>query len=259
MRSPARLLSQAAPVFGALFFFIALWEAVRRGLALPRIVLPSPLDVLLAFSSRAGYILGHLGVTLGEALAGFALGAAASMLLAFIFIRFATIRRALYPLALALKSTPLIALAPLLVIWLGSGAASKVAMSAILCFFPILVGTYDGMREVDPALLDLLRVYGATPNQLLLKVRLPAALPQVLSGCRVAVPLAVVGAVIGEYLSATRGIGYIIANAGYHLDTALVFAAIAAIAMASLIMFGLVVLLERRIAFWYRRIPSEEP
>lgn len=259
MHSKTRLLSQAAPVLGALFFLIALWEAVRRGFALPRIILPSPLDVLFASSQKAGYILGHLRFTLGEASAGFALGAVAGVLLAFIFVRFAALRRALYPLALALKSTPLIALAPLLVLWLGSGAASKVAMSAILCFFPILVGTYDGLREVDPALIDLLRVYGATPNQLLLKVRLPAALPQVLSGGRVAVPLAVVGAVIGEYLSATRGIGYIIANAGYHLDTALVFAAIAAIAIASLSMFGLVVLLERRIAFWYRRIPSGEP
>jgi NitT/TauT family transport system permease protein len=258
MRTKARLLSQAAPVLGALGGLFALWEGVRRGFDLPAIVLPSPLQVVLAFVSRADYILSHLLVTLGEALAGFALGVLSGVLLAFLFVRFAGLRRALYPLALLLKSTPLIVLAPLLVIWFGSGAASKVTMSAILCFFPILVATYDGLREVDPALLDLLRIYGATPNQLLLKARLPAALPQLLSGCRVAVPLAVVGAVIGEYLSATRGIGHIIANASYHLDTALVFAALATIALSSLSLFGLIVWLERRLAFWYRRnLPGE--
>jgi NitT/TauT family transport system permease protein len=253
MPAKSHSFREIAPILVLLGGVFGIWEAVRIGFALPRIVLP------IAGWAKSDYLLAQLAITVGEALAGFAVGSVLAFALACVFLGVPFFRRAVYPLALILKSTPLIALAPLIVIWLGSGTASKVAMSAILCFFPILVACYDGLRQTDPSIIDLLRLYGARPIQIIVKARIPAALPQIFSGLRVAVPLAVVGAVIGEYLSATRGIGYVIANASYHLETALVFASLFTISAASLTMFGIVVWAEKRLAFWRDTNSTHQP
>lgn len=188
--------------------------------------------------------------TLLETALGFSFGFALGFGLSVLFLLIPILRKMFFPLALILKSTPLIVLVPLIVLWLGSGIESKIAMSAILCFFPILVNSFDGLSQTDSDYLELFQLYGATMTETILKVRIPASLPQVFSGIRIAIPLAFVGSVIGEYLSATKGIGYVIANASYHLETALVFASIATVSLVSLTVFGFIVLLESKINFW---------
>ena len=250
MHSIISSIKRVLPVLAALLIVILIWELVRQFRQLPAIVLPSFYSVIQTFLERWDYIVEHLMTTLLETIVGFSIGFALGFGLAILFVLIPLLRKMFFPLALILKSTPLIVLVPLIVLWLGSGNESKIAMAAILCFFPILVSSFDGLKQTDSDYLELFKLYGATKAETFLKARIPASLPQVFSGVRIAIPLAFVGAVIGEYLSATKGIGYIVANASYHLETSLVFAAIATVSLASLTIFGVTILIERKVTFW---------
>lgn len=151
---------------------------------------------------------------------------------------------------MALKSTPLIAIAPLLVLWFGNGVLSKIVMSALVAFFPVLVNSVNGLANIDAEALDLMKSLSASKLQILIKIRVPASLPFVFASLKIASSLAVVGAVIGEFTGATQGIGHLIVTSSYYLETALMFAGVGMISLGGILFFGLVAYLERRLVFW---------
>jgi NitT/TauT family transport system permease protein len=229
---------------------ILLWEAADALFDFNRVVLPAPHEIAAAFRSRLDVLMYHTGVTMLEAILGFAVGSLVAVLLAVAFTLSRTVSYAVYPFAVALKSTPLIAIAPLLIVWFGNGLASKVVMSALVAFFPVLVNMVDGLGSYESEMDDLMRSLSASRSQILMKIRLPNSLPHLFSALKIASSLAVVGAVIGEFTGATEGIGYLINQSSYYLDTDVMFAGILLISLSGILFFGAIGLLERRVVFW---------
>jgi putative hydroxymethylpyrimidine transport system permease protein len=205
---------------------ILLWWLVQAGLHLPSYLLPAPPSVALALWENSALLAAATLTTLTETLLGLligtVLGAAAALVMAFS----ATLRRWLLPVLLLSQAVPVFALAPLLVLWLGFGIASKVAVAVLVIFFPVMSATFDGLRQVPTDWLDLAHTMNATRWRVLLHVRLPAALPSAASGLRVAAALAPIGAVIGEWVGASAGLGYVMLNANARVRTDLMFAAL---------------------------------
>jgi NitT/TauT family transport system permease protein len=226
------------------------WEAMARTRLVNPIVLPAPSAVVSAGIANAPRLLENTAITMLEALLGFALATFGALALAIAFLYSRPVRETLYPYAIVLKSTPIIALAPFIVLWAGNGMLSKVVMAAMVAFFPVLVNAVQGLAALDDEILDLARSVDASRWTVLWRLRAPASLPAVFSGLRVASTLAVVGAVIGEFTGAKRGVGHLITVSSYYLDTPLMFAAITCTALAGLAFFGLVALAERRVVFW---------
>jgi NitT/TauT family transport system permease protein len=185
-----------------------------------------------------------------ESVLGFLLGSGGAYLVAILFVFSRTFQQAVYPYAVALKATPLIAIAPLLVLWFGNGLLSKIVMSALVAFFPVLVNSAIGLTAVDPEVLDLMRSLSASRWQVLTKIRIPNSLSYFMAGLKIASSLAVVGAVIGEFTGATEGIGHLINTSSYYLETPLMFAGVAMISLGGVLFFGLMAYLERKIVFW---------
>jgi len=230
--------------------FLAIWEAASRLFHINPIILPPPSDIGAALVNDFGDLVVQTSVTMLEAVLGFLLGAGAAVILAVIFVHSRVLQEALYPFAVALKSTPLIAIAPVLVLWFGNGLLSKIVMAAAVAFFPVLVNAVKGLVSIDAEAADLMRSLSASPAQVLWKIRLPASLGYIFASLKIASTLAVVGAVIGEFTGATRGIGNIIKTSSYYLDAPLMFAAIAMIAFGGILFFAAVAWLERRVVFW---------
>lgn len=237
-----------------LVVLLLLWEAADRVFGFNKVVLPAPSEIFRAFVDNFGLILRETGITMLEALLGFLLGSLFAYLLGVLFIHSRLAQEAVYPYAVALKSTPLIAIAPLLVLWFGNGILSKVIMSALVAFFPVLVNAVSGLTKVDPQVLDLMRSLSATRSQVLLKIRVPNSLGYLFASLKIASSLAVVGAVIGEFTGSTAGIGHLINTSSYYLDTPLMFAAIASISLSGILFFGLIAWLEKAVVFWERDV-----
>lgn len=235
---------------------VALWEGATALTGVSPLVLPPPHAIAAAAAANAMPLLEETGVTMAEALLGFLLGSGGAYLLAVLFVQSRAAEQAIMPYAIALKSTPLIALAPLIVLWAGSGFLSKVVMSALVAFFPVLVAGLRGLREVEPEAIDLMQSLGATRWQLLVKIRIPGSLGYLFAALKVASSLAVVGAIIGELVGSTRGIGHLINQSSYYLETPLVFAAVAFISVAAVAFFGAIAYLEKKCVFWQERPAS---
>lgn len=248
-QKPSRLRAVVIPGAGLLMVLLA-WEATTKFWHVSRVILPTPVEVLAAFVSQWPLLLKHTAITMAEALAGFAAASVLAYAAAVAFVCWPPVRDAVYPYAVAIKSTPLIAIAPLLVLWFGNGLLSKVVMSALVAFFPVLVNSVDGLGAVDGEVLDLMRSLSASDSQILRTIRIPTSLPSFFSGLKIASSLAVVGAVIGEFTGSTRGIGYVINTSSYYLNTDLVFAAVATISLGGIGLFFFVSWLGRRVAFW---------
>ena len=233
-----------------LFVFLGLWQISIPLFHVNRIILPQPTDIARAAAANWQRLLAETGVTMIESVAGFLIGCGIAYLFAIAFVHSKLIQEALYPYAIALKSTPLIAIAPLLVVWFGNGLFSKIIMAALVAFFPVLVNSVAGLGAVEPEAFDLMRSLSASPLQILLKVRIPNSLPYLLASLKIASSLAVVGAVIGEFTGATRGIGFLINTSSYYLETPLMFAGVLIISLAGIVFFGLVAYIEKRLVFW---------
>jgi putative hydroxymethylpyrimidine transport system permease protein len=217
--------------------FVAAWEWAVRTLGIPFYILPAPSRIGRLLVAENGLLLAQAAVTLEEIAIGFIIALIAGIGLALLIFSFPVVEHAVYPLVIASQTVPIFAIAPLLIVWLGYGMASKVVMTALIVFFPIVVNTVDGLRAADPDIVNLLRILGATPTQVLTKIRAPAALPFVFSGARIAVTTSVIGAVIGEWVGATQGLGFLMihANAQLHID--LVFAAIVCLSAMAIGLF----------------------
>ncbi len=244
----SRLLDSAilTPVFFVLGFLLA-WQALVLGLAIPEYLLPAPLVIVTTIETS---LLVEAGYTAGEALCGFAIASVLAFTGAVLFVRFRTIERGLFPLAITLKTTPIVAIAPLLVLWLGTGWWSKVAAAVLISFFPVLVNTVKGLKAPEADFRDLFRVMRADPSQIFRKLRIPYCLPYFFSALKISSSLAIVGAIVGEFVGAEHGLGYLIVISSAHLETAIVFQAIAAAATIGIALFYAIELLEKRVVYW---------
>jgi len=230
------------------------WALAARYSGLPAFMLPGPGLVWdrLVLALRDGSLLAHSAVTLGEVLAGMAIGVSAAVLLGYLLAKSLRVERLLSPYLVASQAVPVVAIAPLLVRWFGPGLLSKVLICALIVFFPVLVNTIVGLRSVPEDLRDLMRSLLASRWQTIRLLELPAALPILLGGLRIGATLSVIGAVVGEFVGADRGLGFLI-NLGRGLfDTALVFVAIFMLVVMALSLYGLVVLLERHFLSWQK-------
>lgn len=229
---------------------LALWWAATVVFAIDDFLLPSPGDVAAAFAERPGYLLDQSLVTLIETVEGFLLAIVTGVPIALLIVRSLVLERIIYPLLLAVNAIPKIAVAPLLVIWMGFGQAPKVVLVFLVCFFPVVISTASGMKSTPIELVDLLRSLNASRTQEYFKLRLKYALPQIFVGLKTAISLAVIGSVIAEFVGATSGLGYVIVNSGASANTALAFAAMALLGVISIVLFYGLVLLEKKLLPW---------
>lgn len=247
-----KLLRAATPPALFLLVVLTLWEGLVRVIGIPTYLLPSPSTIGGAIASNFWSLLSQLGTTMAESVIGFVIGNAVGLAIAILFAHSRTAERAIYPYAIALKTTPVVALAPLLLVWLGSGLASKIAVAAIICFFPMIVNATRGLRTVEREALDLFQSLAATKTQIFFKLRLPTSLPHIFSALRISSSLSVVGAIVGEFVGAQRGLGYLIVVSSYHLEMDLMLAATIAAAFGGVVFFGMVALAESALVPWGR-------
>ena len=231
---------------------LAVWDAVTRWGSLPAFILPSPWLVLQRLMQvlADGTLLRNTAATLLEVVLGLSAGSILATLTGYLLAKSRLLERLLSPYLVASQAIPTVAIAPLLVIWFGPGMFSKVLICALTVFFPVLVNTLVGMRAVPNDLRDLMRSLHATPTQMLRHLELPAALPVLLGGLRIGATLSVIGAVVGEFVSSDRGLGFLINIGRGQYDTALVFVAIFALMVMAMSLYGIVVLLEKRLLKW---------
>ncbi len=232
---------------------LVLWEGLVRGLGVSPVILPAPSTVAQTFARSTGLLWEDFRQTVVKgALTGFAIGATAAFVAAIAIDRSAFLTRGLLPIGNFVAALPIIGIAPILVSWFGFDWQSKAAVVVVMVFFPILVNTVQGLRETDAMQRDLMRTYAAGYLQTLLKLRLPAAMPFVFNGLKIATTLALIGAIVAEYFgSPTRGMGFRISTGVGSLSIDLVWAEIFVAALAGTAFYGIVVWIERAVTFWH--------
>ncbi|GAB4540429.1 MAG: ABC transporter permease [Anaerolineales bacterium] len=242
---------QRIPWLGILSLLAGLlaWELTARLSGLPRFILPAPRHVWESFISSLlnGSLLYHTGVTLLEVLLGLLTGATFATLIGYGLAKSRTLEKILAPYVVASQAIPVVAIAPLLVIWLGGGILSKVVICALIVFFPVLVNTVIGVRGAPTALYDLMRSLRATRWQILLKLEIPAALPILLGGLRIGATLSVIGAIVGELVDAQEGLGYLLQLGDFQYDTSMVYVAVFMLIFLALSLYGMVAYLEKKL------------
>lgn len=226
------------------------WQALVLALAPPRYILPAPLDVLAALARQWRFLGHHALVTLGEILAGFAAGTALGVATALAVVALPRLGRLAWPVVLVMQAFPVFVLAPVLVLWFGFGMASKVVMTTLIIFFPVASAFADGLRRTAPELVDAAALAAAGPRRILLDIRVPLAMPALVSGLRVAAPLAPLGAVVGEWVGASAGLGFVMVQANARMQTDTVFAAMAVLALLTLGLRAAVDAAAPRLAPW---------
>ena len=245
-----RVVRDWGPPVLVLALLVGAWEAVAQLGLVEDYLLPAPSDVARALVEDRDLLLPDAWVTAQEVLLGFAIALVTGLAVAVALHLSAVLRRALYPLVVASQAVPVIVIAPVLVIWFGFGMGPKLIVIGLICFFPIAVNTLDGLRAVDPAQARMLRTLGAGRWDVFRRLEAPAALPFVFSGAKVAVAVAVIGAVFGELVGSDAGLGHAIQVGTAQLLTARVFAAVLLLAAMAIALFALVSAIERRAVPW---------
>ena len=244
------LLSRWAAPGAIILLALTAWEVGVRLLQIERWLLPSPSAIGAELVESRGLLLRHTLTTLEEVVIGFGLalvvGIAAAMAIAYSRI----VERAAYPFVIASQTIPIIAIAPLLLVWIGYGIWPKIIVVVLISFFPIVVNMVDGLKSVDPDMLNMMRSLGAGRRQIFTKVQVPSSLPFLFSGVRVAIALSVIGAVIGEWVGSSAGLGYLMTRSAPQFLTERVFAAIFILSVMGVALFALVVLVERLALPW---------
>jgi NitT/TauT family transport system permease protein/putative hydroxymethylpyrimidine transport system permease protein len=228
----------------------AQWDVLADLLKIEDFLIPAPSQIAESLWQDRALLAEDAWVTLQEVLLGFAIAVVAGGALAVAIHLWPAVRRAVYPLLVASQTVPIVVIAPVLVVWFGFGIAPKLLIIALICFFPITVNAYDGLRSVDPDLLKMMRTLGAGRWQTLRRAELPWALPFAFSGAKIAVAVAVIGAVFAEWAGADSGLGHLILVSSGELLTARTFAAIVVLSAIAIGLFGLLSLLERRVVDW---------
>jgi len=238
--------------FSALILSCALlliWQILTVVLDLSEFVLPTPLAILKRMIVEFPLLLAHAYVTLLEVVGGFLVAAILGVPLALFIFYSKAFERAVYPVLVALQTVPKVALAPLLVLYLGYGWMPKITLAFLISFFPIVISTVIGLQSLDKNFVHLVRSMGASEWQTFVKIRLPAALPNIFGGFKVAISLAVIGAVIGEYVASEKGLGYLQLQANSLFDTTLNFAAVVSISLLGVVLYFLITTLENMVVY----------
>lgn len=236
-------------------FFVGIlliWEIVVSVTNYPEYLLPKPTRIINQLITNFDSLLLHTGITMSEAVIGFIIANTLAFLAAVVFAHSKTIEKGLYPYAVALETTPIIAMAPLLILWFGTDIGSKIVAAAIVAFFPMLVNTVKGLKAIDEETLDLFRSLFANKWQIFIKLRLPNALPYIFSALKTSAALSVIGAIVGEFVGANKGIGYVILISTYHMETVKMFTGIIMSAVAGMLFFWVVGLIEKKVVFWQK-------
>ncbi len=238
--------------FITFILIILLWHGIDFIFNIDEVIFPNPYEIIEKTIDSFSNLMFHLSITMLEAFLGFIAGSLLSILTAILFIHSNTAKSAFYPYAVGLKATPIYAIAPLLVLWFGNGIWAKVVMSAFVAYFPVLVAAMKGFEAVSKDSYDLFKSLGATKKEIFFKLRLPCSLSYIFPSLKTASTLSVVGATIAEFTGASFGIGYLIVNSSYYLDTSLMFSSIIFISIAGVLFFKLVDYIERKVVFWER-------
>ena len=244
-------LRDVLPPAITLLLLVVAWELWTRIAGIPVYIVPGPLLVITGLLDDYGFFARHGAITLIEAAAGFLLGSAVAFAAATLMVHWRIAERTLYPLALLVKVTPIVAVAPLFVIWFGFGSGPKVLIAAIITFFPVLVNGITGLRSVNPGALDFFRSVHASQREIFVKLRVPSSLPYLFAAFRIAIPLSVIGAVVGEWFTGDRGLGSVIIVAHNNLDMPTLFAAVLVLALMGIGLTILTAYAERRVLFWH--------
>ncbi|MDQ7905735.1 ABC transporter permease [Phytohabitans sp. ZYX-F-186] len=237
----------------AVFVVVVLaWEYGTELFSVDEYVLPRPSQIFDALGRQLGDGLfwSHLWVTSREALLGFLIGVGAAVLLGTFISQVKVVEATLMPYIVAFQTVPKVALAPLFVLWFGFGLTSKVVMAAVISFFPMLVNVIEGLRAADADRIQMLTVFGAGRAQIFRMVRLPTALPFIFAGLDIGIVFAILGAVVGEFIGAKEGLGYLLLQTNYNFDISGMFAVLVVLSVMGLVAHFVIRLLQRRLAFW---------
>ncbi|MGA8217595.1 MAG: ABC transporter permease [Solirubrobacterales bacterium] len=229
------------------------WDLISNALNIQDFLVPAPSDIATSLWQDRSLLADDSWVTLREVLLGFLCALLAGFAFAVVLHLSDTLRRAFYPLLVASQTIPPVAIAPILIVWFGFGLGPKILLIALVCFFPVTVNTLDGLQSVDPQLITMMRTLGASRTQVLGRVELPSALPFFFSGTKIAIAVAVIGAVFAEWAGAGSGLGHQILISSSSLLTARMFAAITLLSAMAIVLFAVVSLIERRIVTWDRQ------
>lgn len=251
-RNIKRMLKQSlipAIVFVGVLSF---WEFIVFVTHYPEYLVPRPSIIFSKLIVNFDTLAYHTGITLFEAVVGFAVASILAFLIAVIFAHSQKTESGIHPFVLALQTTPIIAMAPLLVLWFGTGIGSKIAAAAVVSFFPTIINGTKGLKAIDENMLDLFRSLSATSWQIFVKLRLPNSLPFLFPALKTSAALSVIGAIVGEFVGANKGIGYIILVSTYHMETVTMFTGIIMSAAAGMLFFWVVRLIEKKVVFWQK-------
>lgn len=261
---PSRNRSRSAQTllhrFGSLIlvvFLLAFWEFSVRFFNIPRFLLPTPSEIVVLMVDEWWLIQMHAQATIASILAGYFAAVTFAMAISALMIRFAIVERMIMPIFVGLQSVPKLAIAPLILIWVGAGFGSKVLVVAAIAFFPVVINTMTGFKEVDKGLRDVFRSVAATERQIFFELRLPYAMPYIFAGLRIATTLSVLGAIVAEYLAASNGLGYLVLSGSFNFNTARSFAAIICLAAIGIFFFTVMSFLEAKLS-WKRRATSDQ-
>ena len=243
-RQKARLRRRIMPVLGVASVLL-LWAAVVYWLKVPPFIAPSPQMVAVTLWEKSGLLWTNLVPTMIESVAGFLLGNLAAIVIATVFVHKKTLEEAFFPVVVVINTIPVVAKAPILVLLLGNGMEPKIAIAALICFFPTLVNMVRGLESVNPQAMELMRVLSASKREVFFKLRLPHSLPYLFSALKIAASTAVIGAIVGEWIGSTLGIGALIIQATYAFDSALLYATVIVGSCFSMSFFLLISLIER--------------
>jgi NitT/TauT family transport system permease protein len=234
---------------------LVLWEGGCRLFDISSLVLPTPSSIAVRLYAlvATGTIWPHLWATSVEIVAGFVFGVVAGLVIGAMVSLIPVVERLVYPYLVALQTLPKVAIAPLFIIWFGYGLTSKIVITALVCFFPVLVSVIAGFHSTDRDQLDMMKAFGATKWQTLLRLRVPSALVLIFAGLEIAAVLAVIGAIVGEFVGAQVGLGYLIVALNFSLDVPGVFAVLIVLSAIGLLMHGAMRYAARRYIFWIRR------
>jgi NitT/TauT family transport system permease protein len=245
-----RLLARFGYPLAGTVIIILLWHYYVVLMKVPVVVLPTPVQVLESIINEAKALTEEGCVTALECIYGFALSLAIGIPIAVVMTYSRIANQMFYPLLVASQSIPKVAIAPILLVWFGTGIKSKLAMAFIIAFFPVVVDTATGLRSTSPELLELARSLQCTRLQTFFKIQLPSALPSMFSGAKIAVTLSVIGAVIGEFIGSNEGLGNLLLTANSQLNSPLVWASLAVLSVLGVVLYGVVVLAEKLLMPW---------
>lgn len=239
-------------ILPALVFVLVLagWEYITVSGRVSRLILAAPSAIALAFVTSGGEIFSNMLTTLMQALVGFAIGNSLGLLVAIVFIYSGLVRRTVYPIAIAAEAVPIVAVVPVLILWLGNGSAPKILITAFLTFFPMLVNAYRGLRSADAEVKELLYTLSASPMQTLTMVRLPASVPFLFNALKLSACACIVASIVAEWLASDRGLGFLIVLYGARYQIPEVWATALVATAMSLIVYGLVALAEKAAMPW---------